>query len=123
VRQSAMSIPKSSALWMQPRHLKVIAQTDEGARLLLEVCERVLNGDVPDAVQAYLYSHKILAFSKSSKHQADLEARVESALAGEEAERDLKLRPIAVGEALAHSSNWQNVRFALRKNRSSLSIC
>jgi hypothetical protein len=54
VWQSAMSIPKSSALWMQPRHLKVIAQTDEGARLLTEVCQRVLNGDAPMADQAYL---------------------------------------------------------------------
>jgi hypothetical protein len=85
---------------MQPRHLKVIAQVDEGARLLTEVCRRVLNGDVPEAVQAYLYSRKILVFSKLSKRQADLEARVDVALAGEEAERDMKLSPIAVGEAL-----------------------
>ena len=105
-----MSIPKSLALWMQPRHLKVIAQTDEGARLLTEVYQRVLDGDVPVALPAYLYSHKILAFSKLSKHQADLEARVDVALAGEEAERDPKLRSIAAGEALLRSAERASAR-------------
>jgi hypothetical protein len=51
-------------------------------------------GAIPHQLVGLLHLHdcvlnlvNILAFSKLSKHQADLEARVDAALAGEEAER------------------------------------
>ena len=54
-----------------------------GIDALRDVCERVLNGDMPDAARQWAYAQKVVPFSKLSNHQADIEARAEAAAAAD----------------------------------------
>ena len=103
VFKAAISMQKSTALWLQPYHLRVIAQIPLGAKRLARVCNLVINGEVPERIKPLIYDHKIFALDKASKHQADLEARVAAVAAAADSEAPVpkpKLRPIAIGCAL-----------------------
>ena len=62
-------MPKSAALYLQPRHLRCIALSAHGSLMLANVCTRVINGQVPGTIEPFLYDHKVVAFDKMSKHQ------------------------------------------------------
>ena len=94
-------MPKSAALYLQPRHLRCIALSAHGSLMLAKVCTRVINGQVPGIIEPFLYDHKVVAFDKMSKHQADLHRReVSAALLQGEPPPKAKLRPIAIGEVM-----------------------
>ena len=97
----AHGMPKSAALYLQPRHLRCIALSAHGSLMLAKVGTRVINGQVPGIIEPFLYDHKVVAFDKMSKHQADLHRReVSAALLQGEPPPKAKLRPIAIGEVM-----------------------
>jgi len=100
VAAAAADIPKSAANYLQPRHFKTfVAGGASNRRLLSTICNKVINGMVPKDVSCLIYDHKLVALSRPSKHQEDLEKRVRAALGGE-GEDHVKVRPIAIGDAL-----------------------
>ena len=65
---------------------------------MLPVLERVLNGDVPDRVATWVYGQKVVALSKMSHHQADIEARAQAAAEGKGDTYVAPVRPIGIGD-------------------------
>ncbi len=61
LKQAARSLKKSSALYMQPHHLRVIAIAEGGVSTMLPLCERILNGRVPPAAVQWVTGQKIVA--------------------------------------------------------------
>ena len=101
VAQCLGNTPKSTALYLQPRHLRCIGQTPAGVDVITTMVQKVINGDVPTFAKEWLYDHKIVAFDKMSKHQADLHRReVASAKSVGGEPPKPKLRPIAIGDAV-----------------------
>ena len=47
----AHGMPKSVALYLQPRHLRCIALSAHGSLMLAKVCTRVINGQVPGIIE------------------------------------------------------------------------
>ena len=76
LKVAARNLKRSAALYTQPHHLRVVAVAEGGVGALLPVCERVLNGELPERAARWVYAQKVVALSKMSHHQADIEARV-----------------------------------------------
>ena len=66
LKEAARTMKRSSALYTQPHHLRVVANAEGGASALLGVCSRVINGDVPPEAARWLTSQKVVALSKMS---------------------------------------------------------
>ncbi len=89
---------RSSALYTQPHHLRVIAIAEGGVDALQPICERVLNGELPSRVARWVYMQKVVALSKMSHHQADIEAWVAAAAGGNGDTYEAPVRPIGIGD-------------------------
>eukprot|EP01043_Picozoa_sp_COSAG02_P028631 COSAG02_NODE_1744_length_11100_cov_6.084083_5_plen_86_part_00 len=66
---------------------------------MLPVCERVINGEMPALAVKWATCQKVVALSKLSHHQADIEARVQAAAEGEGGTYVASVRPIVIGDA------------------------
>ena len=73
---------RSAALWLQPKHLRSVARNADSVETLHAVCELVINGQVPELAKQWLYVHKVVALSKLSSHQKDIEERLQAQAAG-----------------------------------------
>ena len=60
----------------------------------------MLNGRVPPEAVQWVTAQKVVALSKQSHHQADIEARVQAAAEGRGDEYVAPVRPIVIGDAL-----------------------
>ena len=100
LKTAARELKKASALYVQPHHLRAIAIAEGGVSAMLPVCERILNGEMPALAVKWVTCQKVVALSKCSHHQADIEARVKAAAAGEGSTYVAPVRPIVIGDAL-----------------------
>ena len=93
LRKAARTMKRSAALWLQPKHLRAVACNLTAAEHLHAVCEQVINGhQLPVKTKRWLYVHKVVALSKLSNHQQDIEQRVRAREDGDPARRARRAR-------------------------------
>ena len=99
-KKSVRSMPLSRATWMQPAHIRSIAESEDGCIFLHWMCGEIMNARVPKAVMPLLFDSKIIGLTKQSGHQMSitkLAAEAEAAVEG--AARDVGGLPtVAEGE-------------------------
>ena len=73
MRKAARTMKRSAALWLQPKHLRVVACNLTAAEHLHAVCEQVINGhQLHPRTKRWLYVHRVVALSKLSNHQGNV---------------------------------------------------
>ena len=70
---AAKTLPISSATWMQPGHIRAMAKSRGGVRLLRQVCQLIINGQVPERIKPLLFDWKLIGLIKGSHHQQSID--------------------------------------------------
>ena len=55
----------------------------EASEPLHAICEQIINGQVPERAKQWLYVHRVVALSKLSNHQQDIEQRLKARADGD----------------------------------------
>ena len=73
LKEAARGMRRASAMYVQPHHIRAVANSEGGVAALLPLCVRIVNGDMPAVAVRWLTCQKVVALSKTSHHQADID--------------------------------------------------
>ena len=102
--EAVVTMPISSATWLQPGHLRMLAKTRTGMAHLCTVSQHILDGRVPMRIRPLLFDWRMVALLKESHHAQSIEQLLAEHARNVESGppsgcASVPVRPIAISDA------------------------